>query len=282
MKNIELLPQHKILKLFFVLFISTFSNPAKSQENNFSRADTLRGSLTSKFRTCYDVTFYHLDVDINIDQQFISGSNEVHFSATESFKTLQIDLYRNLNIEKILFSNKALKFTREEDAVFISFPREVEKGSNAKIKIFYSGYPTIATHAPWDGGFVFSKDSYGNPFIGVACQGIGASSWWPNKDQLADRPDSMLISINIPEGKYINVSNGRLKSIKDKGDYKQYNWFISSPINNYNVTFNIGNYTLIKDTYKGLDGNLDIDYYVLEHNAEKAKEHFDKDVKRTL
>ncbi len=282
MKNNKPVLLHKNLKLFFVLFILTFSATAKAQEIKFTKADTLRGSLDSKLRTCYDVKFYHLDLTIDLEKQFISGSNEIWFTALSNFKSLQIDLFRDLNIDKILYNNKNLNFSREEGAVFVNFPKTLRKGVKAKFRIYYSGKPITAKNAPWDGGLIFSKDNNGNTFASVACQGIGASSWWPNKDQLADKPDSMLISINIPKGKCMNVSNGQLRSVKEINGYKQYNWFVSYPISNYNVAFNIGNYVHLKDHYQGLNGDLNLNYYVLEQNAGKAKQHFDTNVKRTL
>lgn len=249
---------------------------------NFSRADSLRGSLTSKFRTCYDINFYHLNVKVDIENQSISGSNKFAFTALSDFQTLQFDLFARFSIDKVLYRGKPLRFKREFDAVFLSFPKSLKKGSKVEFEVYYSGKPIIAKNAPWDGGFVFSSDDKGKPFVATACQGLGASSWWPNKDQQWDEVDSMLISVSVPNGLQ-NISNGRLISKKQLANgFTQFNWFVSYPINNYNVALNIADYAHISDSYKGKNGNLSIDYYVLPQNLEKAKTHFNADVKRML
>ena len=251
----------------------------KNQVN--SRADSLRGTLTP-LRTCYDINYYHLDVKIDIDQKSVAGSNEFAFTATQDFNKLQFDLFDNLKVEKVVYNNSALKFSREYNAVFVTFPKTIKKGSKDRFTVFYSGNPRVAKNAPWDGGFIFKKDSAGNPFVSVACQGLGASVWWPNKDHQSDEVDSMLISISVPNTLQ-EISNGRLKNTVDKADgYKQYNWFVSNPINNYDVSFYIGKYAHWKDSYDGENGKLSIDYWALQVDSAKARPHWDADVKPML
>ena len=270
---------------FLLLFLSLFSLQTFSQSNltskkNFTRADSLRGTL-SPLRSCYDVNFYHLDLKVDIDKQFISGSNLIRFTATRDFNKLQVDLFDNFEIQQITFKGRELTFTTEYDAVFIEFPEVIKKGAVEELAVFYSGNPIIAPNAPWDGGFIFTEDSSGAPWVAVACQGLGASSWWPNKDHQSDEVDSMLISITVPRGLQ-NVSNGRLisKEVQSDGSTR-FNWFVSYPINNYNVTLNIGDFAHFSDSYQGEQGKLSLDYYVLRENLEKAKQHF-KDVKPML
>ncbi|HXH98717.1 MAG TPA: M1 family metallopeptidase [Sphingobacteriaceae bacterium] len=252
-----------------------------SGKDHHTKADTLRGMLTS-LRTCYNIDYYHLDVKVNIDKKFISGSNLFRFTATQDFKRLQFDLYQNLKIEKVEYKGKMLKYSRLHNAVFVDFPSTIKSGARDAFTVFYSGYPTIALNAPWDGGFVFSKDAAGKPWVGVAVQGAGASLWWPNKDHQADEADSMDISVSVPKG-LMNVSNGRLRSKRDlKNGYMRYNWFVSSPINNYNVTLNIADYVHFADEYSGEKGRLTLDYFVLKENLEKAKTQFTADVKPML
>lgn len=270
-----------IRKIYFLLLMLAFAVQGRAQTNaarSFSRSDSLRGNLTA-LRTCYDINYYHLDVKFNIDEKFISGSNLFAFTAVNDFKRLQFDLFANLNIQKVLYKGKELKFTREFNAVFVDFPKTIRKGSKDEFQVFYSGNPTIAKRAPWDGGFVYAKDQAGKPWVAVACQGFGASSWWPTKDHQADEVDSMMISISVPPG-LMDVSNGRLRSTKKMADgYTQYNWFVANPINNYTVTVNIADYVHFTDTYTGKNGNLSLDYYVLRENLEKAKVQFEADVK---
>jgi aminopeptidase N len=269
----------KIKSLIFLFFCLTlFHTNCRGQSNIFTRADTLRGTL-SPLRSSYDINYYHLDIKLDIDKKKISGSNLFRFTAVEDLRRLQFDLFDNLNIEKVLYLGKEIPFNREFNAVFIDFPENIKKGTKAEFIVFYNGNPTIAINPPWDGGFTFSSDQNGKPWVSVSCQGFGASSWWPNKDHQSDEVDSMLISIAVPKG-LMNVSNGRLVSTKEKEDnYTQYNWFVSYPINNYNVSLNVADYVHFDDSYQGENGNLTLDYYVLRENLEKAKKQFGANVK---
>jgi len=273
-------------RIFFstlILLFATLGTQAQLMDGRtaFTRADTLRGMLTP-LRTCYDINYYHLDVKIDIDKKTISGSNEFNFTAAEDFTRLQFDLFSNLNVDKVLYNGLELPFKREFNAVFVTFPKTIKKGIKEKFQVFYSGSPVIAKRPPWDGGFIFSKDKAGDPWVSVACQGFGASSWWPTKDHQSDEVDSVLISISIPKN-LKEVSNGRLRSVVTQPDgYQQYNWIVSNPINNYSVTFYIGNYAHWTDTYKGENGNLSIDYWSLKEDSVKARPHWDADVKPML
>lgn len=268
-----------ILTLFILTFcFSTANAQLLGKKQVSSRADSLRGTLTP-LRSCYDINYYHLDVKIDIDQKFISGNNEFVFTATQDFTKLQFDLFSNLKVEKVVYNSIELPFTREYNAVFVVFPKTIKKGTKDKFTVFYSGNPVIAKNPPWDGGFIFKKDSAGNPWISVACQGFGASCWWPNKDHQSDEVDSMLISISVPKTLQ-EISNGRLRNTVDQPDgYKQFNWFVSNPINNYDVAFYIGKYAHWEDSYNGENGKLTLDFWSLQTDSVKARPHWDADVK---
>jgi aminopeptidase N len=272
---------HKLLICAFGLI----SFAAKAQlgvpKEVFTRADSLRGNLTP-LRTCYDIDYYHLDVKFDIDKKFISGSNLFKFTAVEDFKKLQFDLFANLKVEKVVYKGHELPYTREINAVFVTFPNTIKKGSKDQFTVYYSGNPTIAKRAPWDGGVVFAKDSLGNPWVATACQGVGASIWWPNKDHQYDEVDSALISISVPTGLQ-DASNGRLRKVTDlKNGYTRFDWFVANPINNYDIEANIGKYTHLSDSYDGEKGKLSIDYWVLNYNVDKAKKQFGENVKDML
>jgi len=274
----------RIAAALFLLLGSLSVSTAKAQllteKGNFSRADSLRGYL-SPLRTCYDINYYHLDVKLNIEDRSISGSNEFRFTATTDFTKLQFDLFANLTVEKVLYKGQSLPFTREFNAVFVDFP-QIKKGSKESFTVFYSGHPTIAKRAPWDGGLVFTTDDAGKPWVATACQGIGASIWWPNKDHQSDEVDSVLISISVPKGMK-DVSNGRLRKVTElKDGYTRFDWFVANPINNYSVSMNVGNYIHIEDKYTGEKGPLSIDYWVLAQHKEQAKKQFDANVKPML
>ena len=275
------------MKLFrsILILLVAFSFSAKAQlmvkKETFTRADSLRGNLTP-LRTCYDINYYHLDVKFDIDHKFISGSNLFKFTATQNFTKLQFDLYANLKVEKVVYKGKSLPFTREFNAVFVTFPATIKKGSKDQFTVFYSGNPTIAKNAPWDGGVVYTTDSLNRPWVATACQGAGASIWWPNKDHQADEVDSMLISISAPKG-LLDISNGRLrkKTVLKEG-YTRFDWFVSNPINNYDVEANLGNYVHFGDSYNGEKGKLTTDFWVLDYNIDKAKKQFAANVPRML
>jgi aminopeptidase N len=267
--------QKMLSMLTFGLAFSLSCVLAQPKPPPFTRADTLRGMLSPE-RTCYDLTYYHLDVKVNPADQSIRGWNDIYFRVMNAFSRMQIDLFKNMEIEKIVLDDGSpALFTREFNAVFVDLPKTLDKESMHHIKIFYGGIPTVASRPPWDGGLTWAKDSSGNPWVVVTCQGTGASLWWPNKDHQADKPDSMLISIAVPKG-LTDISNGRLRAVTQlSGGWTRYDWFVSYPINNYCVTINVGKYAHFSDTY-GSDPALTLDYYVLPHNLEQAKKTFEQ------
>jgi aminopeptidase N len=265
--------------------LALISFGAKAQlgvpKEKFTRADSLRGNLTP-LRTCYDIDYYHLDVKFDIDNRSISGSSRFKFTTVQDFTRLQFDLFANLKVEKVVYKGHELHYKREYNAVFVTFPNVIKKGSKDEFTVYYSGKPTVAKNAPWDGGVVFAKDSLGNPWVATACQGVGASIWWPNKDHQYDEVDSALISISVPNGLQ-DVSNGRLRKVTDlKNGYTRFDWFVANPINNYDIEANIGKYTHFADSYVGEKGKLTLDYWVLAYNLDKAKKQFGENVKDML
>ena len=257
--------------ILFTLLIQCYS------QAQFSTADSLRGQLRPE-RTCYDVIFYDLSLEINFENKSISGFNKFIYRINNGFNMIQIDLFSNMQIDSIIHQNKSLKYHRKHHAVFVDFGeiQEVEKNTDSLI-VYYTGQPKTAKNAPWDGGFTWTKDDNGKDWLGVSCEGIGASLWWPNKDHLSDEPDSMRISCTIP--KDLNcISNGILRSKTIKNNKSTYEWFVSYPINNYNVTLNIGDYVHFSDTYVSETDQtkLPLDYYVMPYNLEKAKSQFEQ------
>ena len=261
-------------RIYIFLFSFSFSLTMHSQILNanqeiFSRADTLRGALRPE-RTSFDVLSYTLDIKVNPEKRYVQGFNEIEFEVKAPTKRIQLDLFQNMKIDSIIFEGESLNYEREFNAVFINFDKSLQKTSVQSLKFYYSGYPRVAKNAPWDGGFVFSKDSNDKPFIGVAVQGTGASLWYPNKDHQSDEPESVDIKVSVPNG-LINVSNGRLIAETALGDgYTQWHWRVEQPINNYNITLNIADYVHFEDQYN----ELSLDYYVLKENLDKAKQQF--------
>ena len=240
-----------------------------NKQGKYTRADTLRGSLRPE-RSNYDVLKYDLFVKVNPAEKHISGVNKITFKALKTLPVMQLDLFENMQIDSITLRGKKLKYRREYNAVFIEFEKPIHRKRERTLYFYYSGYPIVANNPPWDGGFIFTKDQNGKDWVSVAVQGTGASLWYPNKDHLSDEPEEAEIHITTPQG-LVGVSNGRLIG-KEKIDenYIQWNWKVVNPINNYNIILNIGDYVHFSDQYK----DLDLEYYVLSYNLEKAKKSF--------
>ena len=261
----------------FILLIISFSCKDKPQgllqeKSEFTKQDTLRGSITPE-RIWWDLTYYHLEVKVNPDKKFISGKNTIKYKVLSVYNTMQIDLQAPLNITKVTQDGKELEVIHKGNAHFVKLMKEQVVGNTESIVVYYEGNPKEAVRAPWDGGFSWKKDKNDNHFVATSCQGLGASVWWPCKDHMYDEVESMRISITVPSN-LMDVSNGRLESVEKKGAYTTYNWFVENPINNYGINVNIGDYAHFSEVFNGEKGALDMDYYVLKDNLEKAKKHF--------
>ena len=268
---------HYLFFLFITLFVNCYGQ-------EYSRSDTLRGALNSN-RTCFDVIRYDLDLVINFSNKTISGFNKIRFDVISSTNQIQLDLYENMFIDSILYDGVKLSYKRDGNAVHIDFPWRLLKGTTEELLFYYHGQPRYAVNPPWDGGFSWEKDQKGRDWLGVCCQGVGASLWWPCKDHLSDEPESMSMSFTVPSS-LVAVSNGRLKKREAiNRHYTKYIWSVDNPINTYNVTLNVAYYKHIYDTYiSDSDQKLDLDYYVIRENSDTAKKHFKQvhDILRVL
>ncbi len=253
-----------------LLVTSNLQGQLLQDKGAFTEQDTLRGSITPE-RAWWDLNYYHLDIEVKPDDKYIAGKNTIRYKVLETKQVLQVDLQPPLKIEKITQDGKKLKFTSNGNAHFVSLKKEQKKGEFNEIIVHYSGHPKEAIRAPWDGGFSWKKDDNGKHFVATSCQGLGASVWWPNKDHMYDEVDSMLISVKVPKG-LTNVANGRLRKLDKKTNTSH--WFVSNPINNYGVNVNIADYVHFGEQYDGEKGVLDMDYWVLRDDLEKAKEQF--------
>ncbi len=240
---------------------------------HYTLKDTLRGKLRAE-RTCFDVTFYNLTVRIIPFGKKIKGHNIIDFKIVEPTHRIQLDLFSNLFIDSIVWNHHALKYSRIYDAVFVEFPETLEKGTQQQLTFYYHGQPRRAVKAPWDGGFDWKRERILNHWVGVACEQLGASCWWPNKDHLTDEPDSMQIHLEVPKA-YQAISNGTLQSVeKAHGGYARYNWTVHYPINNYNVTFYMGKFKHFTDTLNAGSQVVKMEYYVLPQHLKKAQDYF--------
>jgi len=277
--------------LIIILSLIASSNQAQlmADKKAFTKADSLRGMLNEN-RDWWDVQHYELSIKPNITNKTIEGNVIISFKGIKlptTAATLQIDLQQPLIADSILWQNKKIPFTRNGNIVLVSLitdevfaEREKTKlglvTATQKIQIFYHGTPKAAIRAPWDGGLVWAKDKLGNPWIATACQGLGASVWWPCKDHQSDEPNNgVLLHYTVPDT-LTAVGNGKLIATNNykPDNLTTYTWQIKNPINSYCVTMNVGKYGNFTDTYDGVENKLNLNYWVLAYNLSKAKEHF--------
>jgi aminopeptidase N len=259
---------HKLVILFLCsgIYVS-------AQIKTYTHADTLKGSI-GKARAWWDITHYDLHVSFNYPDSSIKGYNVMSYKVLESYNTMQLDLMQPMQVDSIFQDGKKCAWKQDGDAFFVSLIAAQIINEKKELKLFFHGKPRTAKLPPWDGGLVWKKDPKGNPWISIACQGMAAGVWFPNKDHQYDEPDSVSAYYTVPNDLVV-VSNGRLRSVKEMADGTvTYNWAVKNPINNYNIIPYIGKYVNFKDTLNGKGGVLDLDFWVLEDNLEKAKKQF--------
>jgi len=266
------------LSLFLTIFFagctsllnkSTFEVPKLSEKNR------LLGALLPE-RICYDVQHYDINIDIDVERKYLKGYVDFDAIAVNDFNLLQIDLAKSMQLNKVEYKSKKLNTRRKEDAVYIDFPK-VSEGEEFTFRVYYEGKPQEAKNPPWDGGFVWEKDEMGRDYVSVACEGDGCGLWWPLKDHISDEPDlGAKMTFTVPED-LMCVSNGRLlDSIPNNNEGKStYVWEVTNPINNYNISVQLGNYVSLVDTVHRSNGKIEtLNHYVLDYHKEVASTVF--------
>jgi aminopeptidase N len=287
--------------LYFVLiWVTTLSScsliglnlkrkaPANSKKYpTFTQKDSVFGYLYPD-RENYKPYYYQLSVDFNIEKKSIEGIANIHIQANSDLNEIQLNLHENLSISEIDFSYKGekqvyelgksnLPIKRKYNALWVIFPHTIGRGEKFELTIHYGGKPVIAKRPPWEGGLVWKKDKQGRPWIGVACEQVGANLWWPLKDHLTAEPDSMQMTFIVPDG-LTAVSNGLLVNKNTEGQKDTFTYKVSYPINTYNATFYIGHFEHFSTVYDRSE-NKKLHFYVLDYNLEKAQEHFKQTTK---
>ena len=249
---------------------------ASAQERHaYTHADTLRGSI-GPARGWWDVSVYDLHVRVNPADSSISGMNRITYRVLAPATEMQLDLQEPLVMDSVTQEGRRLVTRRDGNAFFVTLPAAQPTGGMGSVTAYYHGKPRVATHAPWDGGYVWARDSLGNRWIATANQGLGASVWWPNKDTQADEPDSQRVAITVPDS-IMDVSNGRLRSVTSHGDgTTTWEWFVTQPINNYDVAVNAAKYAHLGGVYQGEKGPLTLDFYPLAYHADTARVQFEQ------
>jgi aminopeptidase N len=246
---------------------------ATAQTPTFTRADTLRGSITAE-RGWWDVTFYDLHVTIDPADSTISGWNGITYRVTGKPREMQIDLQTPLLVDSVVRNGRGLQFRREGNALFVRPAPGQRVGGSETVTVYYHGRPKVAENPPWDGGLIWARGPGGEPWVSVACQGLGASVWWPTKDTQADEPDSQRVALTVPDSLQA-VANGRLRAVeRRRNGTTTYEWFVTSPINNYTVSAYIGRYARMDETFQGEDGPLTLTLWPLAAHLDRARDQF--------
>lgn len=265
-----------ILVLIVFQYSNTYSQPLNSKKL-FTRQDTLRGT-NGPFRTAWDVLHYEITVKPDFETKTIQGNNRMTFFDNGA-NLMQIDLQEPMILDSAINGTRQLPFRREGNVYWVMLRDsaamyKLTPGKNA-ITFYFHGKPVEAKRPPWDGGWIWKKDKQGRPWMSVACQGLGASVWYPCKDIQSDEPNNGATLNIIAPDSLMAVSNGRMKPKETTGNgYTLYSWSVKSPINNYNIVPYIGKYVHFGETFPGEKGKLDMDYWVLDYNLDKAKKQF--------
>lgn len=260
-----------MLRLALALALAAL--PALALAQPLTRADTLRGSITPE-RAWWDVTFYDLHVRVDPVTRRFEGRNGITYRVTGPARDLQIDLQAPMRLTRAEQGGRVLAVRQDGHVWYVTPAGTQPEGSLQTVTLHFEGAPRVAPNAPWDGGVVWQTDRDGHPWIATAVQGLGASAWWPVKDTQADQPDSQRVAITVPDP-LVNVSNGRLRSVTPNGDgTTTYEWFVSYPINNYNVAINAGRYARFQDTMQGEAGPLTLTFWPLAYNEPVARVQF--------
>ncbi|GAB4091372.1 M1 family metallopeptidase [Flaviaesturariibacter terrae] len=275
------------MKLFVKLFGIALLSAAAAQaqplhgSRQFTRKDTLRGTLNEN-RSWWDVDQYHISVTPDFNSRSIKGRVLIAYHRVGNpGPFLQLDLQEPMQINSIVFANDSATYRQPRTVTFRRdgntwlIPSRELPGDTGYLTIMYSGVPRPAVNPPWDGGWIWKKDKQGRPWMSVACQGLGASVWYPCKDHQSDEPAGALLAINVPDS-LVAVGNGRLIDKRSSNGMTTYSWLVQNPINNYTIIPYIGKYVNFTDTLLGLKGQLDLSYWVLDYDLDKAKKQFEQ------
>ncbi|HLF45500.1 MAG TPA: M1 family metallopeptidase, partial [Chitinophagaceae bacterium] len=226
----------------------------------------------------------HYTVALNVDpvQKSINGYTEIDFILLKETNNLLFDFWQGLTISQLWVNGKKENFQHTaDDLVKINLPQSLATGK-VKVKIAYGGKPGVAERAPWTGGFQWEKDTNGNPWIAVTCQGEGAKIFFPCKDHPSDEPnEGAELIITVPKGLVV-AGPGLLQNVSTKKNKSTFHWKTNYTISNYCIVFNVGKYKVVSREYTTIEGNkVPMQYYVLEENVDKAEKLLDLYVQST-
>ena len=268
---------HHLLAVSFLVFSAAAATPAQRE---LGTRPTDSGGPLMPEQAAYDVKSYDLSLRVNPAEQSIAGALTVQALIVHPTAWFVLDLDMPLKVESVAevatgASTRPLEFERREGKIWIAFPMTRQPGETVRLRVAYGGKPRVAPRPPWVGGFVWAKTPSGAPWVTVACQSDGADLWWPCKDHPSDEPDRVELHITVPEPLVV-AANGRLRDVVKNSDGTQtYDWVVTQPINNYDISINIAPYRTIEGSFKSVAGeNVPVTFWVIPENYEKAQALF--------
>ena len=227
-------------------------------------------------QAAYDVVYYDLDVRVEPADSSISGTLTMTALLEAPEHTIGLDLDPLLDVTEVRAGTGGdfvrVNWERDGGRIRIDLPADASVGQTFAVSVDYGGQPRVAPRPPWDGGFTWARTPDGSPWIGTSNQMIGADVWWPVKDHVSDKPDSMTIRVTVPEPLVV-ATNGRLRGVAEtEPGYRTYDWFVSTPISSYNVSLNIAPYVQLDTALTSLTGEtFPISFWVLPEDEAKGR-----------
>lgn len=256
-------------RLLFTLLLS-----ATTLINSYGQNLRSGGKLKAE-QANMDIRHYLLSLEVDPAAQTIRGYTDITCVLAQPAGTLLLDLWNGLSVEKVEVNGIPAVFQHQEDLITVR-SNEAWPAGRQVIRVYYGGTPGIAERAPWTGGFQWEKDSMGNPWIAMTCQGEGAKIFFPCKDHPSDEPNEGAdLVITVPKGLVV-AGPGLLQEVKTRKNKATYHWKTKYTINNYCILFNVGKFVPVTRPYTTIDGNtVPMVFYVLEEHKDKAAYHLE-------
>lgn len=216
----------------------------------------------------YDLVYQRMQWQVNPGVKYIQGSVTSYFkSRLQQLSVVEFDLRTGMVVDSVLQSNQTIAFTHKNDKLAIQI-RPLAQNETDSVQVFYHGEP----ESEISGFGSFSTNNHaGVPALWTLSEPYGAMEWWPCKQSLADKIDSIDIIVTTPEI-YRTASNGKLVSETVKAGLRTMHWKHRHPIATYLVAIAITNYAEYSDWLELEDGRkIEILNFVYPENLEKAK-----------
>ncbi|MCK6610639.1 MAG: T9SS type A sorting domain-containing protein [Bacteroidia bacterium] len=210
----------------------------------------LATSTTVRLLKAYDVKYHELNLHSEDTNTYLEGSvRTLAAIQAEQLDTFAMELHSNLVVDSVIQNkNQRISFIRNAHAIYCLLPSQLKKGNLADLRVFYHGTPPSDASAAIGNGFSSEKSpTYGTQVTWSLSQPYAALEWWPCKQALDDKIDSLDIKITTSKRNKVG-SNGKLISVIAVDDSShQYHWKSSYPIDYYLVSIAIAPYIEVVD-----------------------------------